>query len=241
MPAPTTLHLSTVGSSADAGNGVPADRPADETTEAPGNSPVFAGPEDAHWNWEKKRNHLRDWRNFAVYNPATDTAEFEQEPPLPQENDLSSDRKWPVPEEPNPDLLDNGLPAPHSCDHCRHVVINSKLLSQGQRIPLCENRGAMIERAKDGCPLYRWLEWKFFGKEFAKENLTRNKVRFTFALRSVPEQPHGIKSFGVRHWWIQRGGNEYVYDDKYSIFAEKGKLDAVHRDTEEPSAERNIR
>ena len=34
---------------------------------------------------------------------------------------------------------------------------------------------------------------------------------------------------------------EYVYDDKYSIFAEKGKLDAVHRDTEEPSAECNIR
>lgn len=177
----------------------------------------------------ERENPLEEWRDFATYNPITKTEEEVDVDDLPTAEDIVSDHEWPEPAEPTPNLLENGLSVPHTCVFCRHIVINSRTLVRGQKIPLCEDRAEMVAASEYGCPFFRWLEWRYY-RRFALDTLTRNKFNFALVLRSTPEKPYGLRinKFGIRYWTLEEDGRYGVAsDDNFHVVAEKGTLSFI--------------
>jgi hypothetical protein len=169
---------------------------------------------------------LDGWQDYSVHlSPDDDDVQERGDGEAwPSEQDMISDHSsvWEIPEEPVPELMENGLPAIHTCSHCRHIAIDSELLHEGKQIPLYESRSDMVRAREDGCTFFHWLEWRYFAG-YAADTLTRNKFKFTFAAKAGSSNPLASKHFGLKFWTLDNHGNYGIGSDNYfDVVGQKG-------------------
>jgi hypothetical protein len=70
---------------------------------------------------------------------------------------------WRVPTEPDTPLDENGLPDPHSCKHCAHLVFDGPMATGEKELLLSRSREHIATAADGRCPLFQWLEWHLYG------------------------------------------------------------------------------
>jgi hypothetical protein len=169
---------------------------------------------------------LGDWHDFTEYLGAcaTDSTCQENANAWPSEDNMVSDHssEWVTPSEPTPELGRNGLPAFHTCHHCQHIVIGSRLLREAQQIPLCDGRSDMVKAREDGCPFFCWLEWKCYWLFADLCDTTRNYFKFAFAVKAKPSTPFAIDYISLKHWTLDMLGDYRTQSDNY-YFAVAGK------------------
>jgi hypothetical protein len=62
------------------------------------------------------------------------------------------------------ELNSDGLPAPHTCHRCKHIVVDARILKTDleQRIKVADGRTQLDHAAEEGCVLLTWLRWLLY-------------------------------------------------------------------------------
>jgi hypothetical protein len=107
--------------------------------------------------------------------------------------------QWIPPMEPQIQLDEDGLPPDHSCPHCQRLVIQEAKLKDSHTIPIANSRDELTCAAKNGCPLYQYLEWYIYGES---TNASSPFSHITLRFSSADNNPKllGRIRGGFRDW-----------------------------------------
>jgi hypothetical protein len=124
---------------------------------------------------------------------------------------------WRVPTEPDTPLSENGLPVPHVCQYCAHLVFDSDIITGERELLLSRSREHIARAVDEGCPLFRWLEWRLYGADVRDGPSQFSKI-------SLRMTEYGIEG----RWWDGDGdekGRRYKGQwGKFGCFTTEGML-----------------